>query len=1025
MKKLLQSLFVLMLFAVSVVAQERTVTGTVTGADDKLPIPGVSVMVKGTKSGTLTGADGKFSIRASNGSTLVFTSIGFITVEQTVGSGTVNVSLATNANELSEVIVTGVAAGTSREKLTISVTKLNAEQLNAVTASSIGNSLVGKVEGVRASQSSGAPGGSSTIQLRGNNNLPGVGSSPLIIVDGIIYTGDLSSINADDVESMEIVKGAASASLYGSRAGNGVLAITTKRGKGLAVNTTSITIRNEVTISELDRKLDLATHHSYALAADAASFVGQYTKYNGVNYPAGYMDSGFDPAITGTRGYDADHYADNDFGIVRDHQDELFKTGTNYTNYGAISSRYEKGNIFASFENNKQKGVVFQAPGYSRQNFRFNADYQLASWLKLSTSNLYINTGNSTSGGFWTAVIAEPDANLFKNFSDGQPYYIRINQFSGEQVNPLYANYKNENRTNNTSWLGAYTANVKFLPWLNADVSHTIEINNYDYRTYTPKNTWNGDASGYGGGSLRLDNSKTNNQNTQATLNFTGKLPNLNIAGKLSYLYENRKYDYARVEGSGFSYDDIPQLDNFKTTTSRSSQEVEKAQNYFAIVSLDFMDRYLVDGMFRYDGSTLFGSEARWNPYYRISAAYRISQDIKIPGIDELKVRGAYGVAGIRPGYDWQYFVYTNTAGSGKAEQQGNPNLKPSETKESEIGLTVNFLKRFKFDGAYSNSKTVDQFENVPLNPVVSQGYSRGYINGGDIESKTFEASLAANVMSTADFSWNSNLTFTRVRQKIVKLTRSPYLYGATDGGGAQMFYIRQGETYGAMYGNAWVKSLDVMAAQLPAGKTIADYVVNADGFVVDKGTEGLLTEKAIRLKEGGAAGNNWYGKIGDGNSDFNMGFANTFSYKGVSLYFLLDWKNGGDIYNSKGQWSTRDLRNGIVDQSGKAAGEKKTVDYYLNFYDVNNINDYWVENASYLKFRELALGYSLPKRMLDGAFKGVVKNLTAKVIGRNLFTITGYSGYDPEVGSVSEPYDGINKYPNYRTFGFSLSAGF
>ncbi|MES2829159.1 MAG: SusC/RagA family TonB-linked outer membrane protein [Bacteroidota bacterium] len=1025
MKKLLQSLFVLMLFAVSVVAQERTVTGTVTGADDKLPIPGVSVMVKGTKSGTLTGADGKFSIRASNGSTLVFTSIGYVTTEQTIGSGSVNVTLTTNANELSEVIVTGVAAGTSREKLTISVTKLNAEQLNAVTATSIGNSLVGKVEGVRASQSSGAPGATSSIQLRGNNNLPGVGSSPLIIVDGIIYTGSLNSINADDVESMEIVKGAASASLYGSRAGNGVLAITTKRGRGLAVNTTSITVRNEVSISELDRKLDLATHHAYGLAADAGSFVGQYTKYNGVNYPAGYRDSGFDPLITGTRGYDADHFADNDFGIVRDHQDELFKTGTNYTNYGAISTRSEKGNVFASFENNKQKGVVFQAPGYSRQNFRFNADYQLASWLKVSTSNLFATTANSSSGGFWTAIIAEPDANLFQNFSDGQPYYLRINQFSGEQVNPLYANYKNENRSKNNTWLGAYTANVKFTNWLNADVSHTIEINNYDYRSYTPKNTWTNDASGYGGGSLILDNDKTNNQNTQATLNFTGKLPNLNIAGKLSYLYENRQYDYARAQGSGFSYNDIPQLTNFTTTTANSSQEVEKAQNYFAIVSLDFMDRYLVDGMFRYDGSSLFGSEARWNPYYRISAAYRVSQDIKIPGIDELKIRGAYGVAGIRPGYDWQYFVYTLNGGQAEAVQQGNPFLKPSETKEAEVGLTVNFLQKFKFEGTYSNSKTVSQFENVPLFPVTNAGYSSGYINGGDIDSKTFEASLAANVISTPEFSWNSNLTFTRVRQKIEKLTRPPYLYGATDGGGAQMFYIREGETYGAMYGNAWVKSLDQMGAQLPAGKTIADYVLNADGYVVDKGSEGTLNERAIRLKEGGAAGANWYGKIGDGNSDFNMGFANTFTYKGVSLYFLLDWKNGGDIYNSKGQWSTRDLRNGIVDQSGKAAGEKKTVDYYLNFYDVNNINAYWVEDASYLKFRELAIGYSLPKKMLDGAFKGVVKNLTAKVIGRNLFTITGYSGYDPEVGSVAEPYDGINKYPNYRTFGFSLSAGF
>lgn len=1025
MKKLLTSLFLLVILCVNAFAQERSITGTIISSEDGLPLPGVSIKVKeALQASSQTGADGKFSLRIpANGKTLLISYIGYVSQEVSIASrNVVNVNLQVDSKTLGEVIVSGVAGATRREKLTVSVTKIGEERLNAVTASSIGNSLVGKVEGVRASQSSGSPGSSATIQLRGNNNLPGVSSSPLILIDGAIFTGDLSSINADDVESMEIVKGAAAASLYGSRAGNGVLAIVTKRGRNLAINSTSITVRNEATFSQLAKKLNLATHHPFKLATDAASFTGQFTKYNGVTYPAGYTGSGYDAAITGTRGYDTDHYADNAYGVNTDQQDNLFKTGSNYTNYAAVASRGEKNNIFASFENNKQKGVVFNAPGYARQNFRFNADYQLAKWLKLSTSNLFINTANSTSGGFWTAIIAEPDANLFQPFSDGQPYYLRINQFSGEQINPLYGNYKNKNRTKNTSWLGTYAANIKFTKWMNADLSHTIEINNSDYRSVNPIDTW-GLNNAYTGGSLRIDNSKTNNQNTQATLNFNTKVEDLIVNGKLSYLYENRQYDYGTTTGSGFAYAGVEQLSNFATTNSRSSQEVEKAENYFAILGLDYKDRYLIDGMFRYDGSSLFGADARWNPYYRVSAAYRLSQDFKIPGVDEFKIRGAYGVAGIRPGYNWQYFYYTLNNGVASAQQKGNPLLKPSKTKETEIGLNINFLKKFRFDGAFANSTTVDQFENIDVFPITNQGNSNSYINGGTINTKTFEASLAADVMNKTDISWTANLTFTRIRQKVVSITRAPYLYGDTDGGGQQMFYIKAGETYGAMYGHSFVKSLDVMSAQLPAGKTINDYVVNADGFVVGNGTEGKITEAPILLKD--ASGINWYGKIGDGNADFNVGFSNTFKYKNFSLYFLMDWKQGGDIYNSKAQWSTRDLRNGIVDQSGKPEGQKKTAEYYLGFYEVNAVNDFWVEDASYLKFREVALSYSLPKKMLGNTLNGIFKGVTAKIVARNLFTITGYSGYDPEVGSVAQPYDGINKYPNYRSYGFSLGFNF
>jgi outer membrane receptor protein involved in Fe transport len=500
-------------------------------------------------------------------------------------------------------------------------------------------------------------------------------------------------------------------------------------------------------------------------------------------------------------------------------------------------------------------------------------------------------------------------------------------------------------------------------------------------------------------------------------------LGDLTVRGKLSYLYENRRYENYEVLSSQLGVAGIPTYDNFAVINDAESlNETERAQNYFAILGLDYKDKFLFDGMYRYDGSSLFGSAERWNPYFRVSGAYRISQDLTIPGIDELKVRAAYGTAGIRPGFAWQYETFTLNNGSASAVQKGNQNLKPSKTAETEIGLNVDFLKNFTFEAVYAQSTTDDQFLNVPLLGFLNNGFTRQYRNAGSVESKTLEFSLGANWMKKKDFSWSSNIVFSRIRQKITDLPISPYVFGDTDGGGQQMFYIKGNEAYGAMYGHTWVKSLDEMSKQLPAGKTIADYEVNSRGFVVPAGSQGKLTEKAIKkLDDKGAI---LFGKIGDGNADFNMGLSNTFNYKRATLYFLLDLKKGGDIYNAKGQWLTRDLRNPEMDMSGVAQADKKAYDYFLNFYDVNTPNSYWVEDGTYLKLREVALGYTFPLKSLN-VFGGVVKSITAKVVGRNLLTFTGYSGYDPEVGSLRQPYDGTYKYPNFRNYAFSLSMDF
>jgi hypothetical protein len=216
------------------------------------------------------------------------------------------------------------------------------------------------------------------------------------------------------------------------------------------------------------------------------------------------------------------------------------------------------------------------------------------------------------------------------------------------------------------------------------------------------------------------------------------------------------------------------------------------------------------------------------------------------------------------------------------------------------------------------------------------------------------------------------------------------------------------------------------MAMQLPAGHNIGDYVVNSDGYVIRKGTEGTTYELPMKVRD--ENGNIVYGKIGDTTPDFKMGLSTSFNYKGVGLYMLWEWKKGGDIYNRSAQWLTRDDRHGMMDQAGKPENEKKTIPYYKAFYDVNNVNSFWIEDGSFVKLREVSLYYTLPNSILSGFAQGAFKEIRFGLVGRNLLTFSNYSGFDPEVqtteGTQYFAYDFMG-YPNYRTFSASLQLKF
>jgi TonB-linked SusC/RagA family outer membrane protein len=1036
----MKKLFLLIAFFVfagsgTLLAQAKVITGTVTSAiEGEGALPGVSVSVPGTTLGAYTDMNGKYTLNVpANARTLFFTFVGMKTQEITIGDkNVIDVVLEQDLMNLDEVIVTGVAAGTPKKKMAVSVEKVGEEKIKEVFANSASSALQGKVSGLTVINSTGEPGSAASILVRGATQITG-SQAPLIILDGAIMEGTLGDINVDDIESIEVVKGASASALYGSRAGNGVIAVTTRRGNTLVEGKTEVIVRNEFGTNQLAKKYDLSTHHAYQIASDQSSY--DYTRYVGVTYPADYH--GTETGISGARRQEDDQYMDNEYATLYDHESDVFSSNNFFTNYVSVGSNLGKTNFLVSFENNVQSGLLVETDGYKRNSFRLNVDHKISPKLSVSASNLYVKSRTQDQGGddkynggvFFNVLLFEPDVDFKYANPDLQPYNFIANVWQSEQENPIYNLWKKEDNTVRNRVLGTYSAKYNMTPFLNFEGKYAFEYSTGEYSTYNPYDTYtrSGTSPIYSKGSMYIGNTMLFSRNAQVTANFQKKLGEFNTRAKVSYLFEKLTYQSDGTTGQDFGLGGVPTMDAIAGNISSTSyKDAVLAKNYYGILYIDYKDKYIFDGMIRYDGSSLFGSDARWNPYFRVSGAYRITEDLKIPGVQEFKIRAAYGTAGQRPGFSDQYEIVPISNGITSSKYQaGNSFLKPSLSKELEFGVNAEFLHRFSFELVRSEINTSDQILAVPL-AVQSGGWSYQVRNAGSLNSKVWESSLNIQVVRKKDFTYNIGLIADRVRTKITQLDVPPFQTGPQGQEANKAFYIREGETFGAMYGYSFLKSLDELALQLGATDNIDNYVINSDGYVIVKGTEGTTLEAPIKKLDD--KGNLWYGKIGDSNPKFKIAMTNNLNYKGIGLYALVEWKNGGDIYNKSAQWLTRDDRHGMMDQYGKPDYLKKTISYYKVFYDVNTQNDFWVEDGSYLKLREVSLSYSVGAEPLSGFARGYLKGVRLALIGKNLYTLTKYSGYDPEVATTNGTqyfsYDFMG-YPNYRSYSVSLELKF
>jgi TonB-linked SusC/RagA family outer membrane protein len=1026
--------------------QGAVITGRVTSEQGE-PLGGASVTIVNTNLGAATTANGTYTLTVgpemARGQQvgLVARRIGFRpatrAVTLTSGPQEQNFALASDPLRLDEVVVTGVGEATARNKLTFAAATVSAEQLQEVPGGSALVALQGKVAGVRLTPTSSQPGGEVAIRLRGATSISGR-QDPLYIVDGVITPFGLADIAPEDVERVEVIKGAAASSLYGSNAANGVVQVFTKRGRGLPEGTLRFTTRLEAGLNQFPKEMRFSRSHAWEIEEAGATCASKDATWK-VDPVGGYCLN-----ATGARVTKTDQIADNPFRVWYNHWDAVVDEGAFWNGYMSVGQRRASTNFNASVQNTRNEGVIFGLGGYQRQNFRLNLDQQLRSNVDASFSAFYARSTNGRTeegqgGPFFGLMFLQPDVDITAPNDDGTPFRAQV-PLSGDvanDFNPLYElAYRKMNQDRNR-FTGSTRLRWRILDWLSTEGSFAYDQEGQDSSDVVPFGYLTSAGTELQGSIVR--GSRNNWQyNTGATLTsvrtFLGDITNTT---KVGVTFEEQQNRWIRPEAQALV---VAGVDHFRaadpsSVRAESEEERFRTQNYLGITTFDIKDRYIVDALVRRDGSSLFGPENRWATYYRVSGAWRVTQDFAIPGIDELRFRSSYGTAGLRPCFECQYEVLEVQPGGGfSKETLGNPLLKPAHSAELEAGANLEFGGgRYTLEYSYAQKTTSDQILLVDLPAAV--GFKQQWQNTGELQAKTHEAAFGAQLIDRPGLSLTINIVGDRTRQVITEWDLPQRLYSFQQMPAA--FFLGEGSDLGVLYGNRWVRSIDELyddptkaAASAPGQAHARDkYIVNEDGYVVLAADYGTPRERAIKYtfckrrgEDGTCAEMSQTVEIGNANPDFNLSFNASLNYKRFVVSGLLDWSHGGDLYNGTRQWAFQATRDRVQDQGGKTEAAKKALAYYaVGFYNGLDPNDFFVEDGSYAKLKEFSVNYTFVRDQLARFGLRGMQDLKLGFIGRNLFTITDYSGLDPEVsGLFGDPFQvkmDWFQYPQFRTY--------
>ena len=1050
-------------------SQVGTVVGTVTGSEGGRGLPQVQIFFPALEIGALTDNLGRFVI--------LNVPVGQQEIQaELIGRTTASVVLDVLANEpvnvelvlsiraisLGGIVATGVAAAMPQAEIPFTVEKVNVGEVQPILVGSAAGLIQGKVAGVKVIQGGGQPGDDASIQLRGPTSITG-GQSPLIIVDGVITRGSLTDIDPLDIETIEIVKGAAAASLYGSRAQAGVIQITTKRGSGVEVGQTEITVRSSFQTNEVENFMHLTTSHQYLMDASGQNFLNRAGDV--VTLPARSSAIALDDGGNGTNSLTA--FADNPFpGVNRNPMQDFFNPGNFYSTYVSIAGNEGDTQYRVSGRYQKQEGVIQFHDGLAQTNVRVNLDHRISDKLQFSASTYVADIdqdvisqgeqglsgvqGSSATGdggtnfapggilraiGFMSAGsidLASRDANG-ELFVDGDPLDYR--------VNPLYAVDVIDQTRQRQRVMGSFDLSYRPTNWLTLQGDASYDRSDITDDFFQP--------SGYkrtrGRTPLLGRAEKKEEQrldlNSSFTALFTGRFGDLTARSQFRYLVEDQSRTGFRAAGSGFPVGGVPSLGLISgALTIDSFERNTRSQGLFLISALTYKSKYIADFLVRQDGSSLFGAEERWQTYFRVSTAWRMAEESWWPFdfISEFKPRYSIGTSGGRPGFDWQYETYDVSAGQITPGILGNSSLKPERATEQEYGIDAVIADRLRFQINYVDTKVEDQLLLVPLASYF--GFSSQWQNAGTIESTTWEGTLEAAIIESNDMLWTARLNLDRTRSVITELGVPDYEIRDYR---ARML-IKEGEVLGTFYGTKFANS----CADLPSGADCGQFQVNDDNLLVWTGsanyTDGMAQSLWGTEGETGGTTYRWgqpiksildggFTKLGESAPDLNVSLVQDLTWGNFGVGLMFDGEFGGQIYNQTRQWCSRSHCGGF-DQAGKPDELKKPIGYYgaTGLYNRNLRSSWYTEDGDYIKLRELSVRYTIEDDNLPFfLLRSGISRATINFTGRNLKTWTDYTGYDPEVGKShfggSAAVGRIDEYvyPNYRSFGLDIELVF
>jgi len=1042
MKKYLQISFVLSLvMAVTMsFAQERTVSGKVTAVDDGSALPGVNVVVKGTTTGTVTDVDGNYKlVIPSENSTLVFSFIGLATEQVVVGSRSViDVQMTSDVTQLSEVVVTAFGVEREEKALGYAVQSVDGSELTKAREPNVVNSLAGKIAGVQITNGSGAVGSSSRIVLRGASSITG-NNQPLFVVDGVPisnttpgnsspfggtdFGNGAADVNPDDIETITVLKGPNAAALYGSRASNGVILITTKSGKGSQGIGLSV---NSSTQFERPLKLpDFQNSYGQGASSDYFQWIDGSAGDGGVDESWGPpLDVGLDFVQWTSNGEYPEPWVSQP-----DNVKDFFETGVTLTNNVSLTGANDNGNFRLSITNLDQTGTLPNTD-YSRQNYSMNAGYNLTNKLRGDFSANYVrgHSDNRPSLGYtgqnpiqqfiWSG--RNVDFAALENYKDlpistaGLGAGISpVNWNTRFQNNPYWASDNIINSLDRDRVFGNLRISYKINDNLSVFARTGIDYYTDEQtriRAQGVESTTNGNGFFSKLASTReeinsdflISFNKAISENFHLTLNAGGN--------QLRQRLKQLSGTAPELELPG-----VYNLSNVKSGVNVLTSDFstnKRINSLYGSGQFAFKNYLFLDFTARNDWSSTLPEDNNSYFYPSVTLSAVISDILAIDSdlLSFLKIRGGWAQVGsdTSPYQLTQTFAFGSSWGSILEPTEGdrllNPELKPEITTSFEAGLDARFLDgRILLDVTYYDSKSSDQI--IPIQITGASGYLSRNANIGEISNKGIELQLSGDVVRKGDFGWNMALNFARNVNEVVEL--APGLDQLTLGGQWNVnVEARVGQPYGALFGPAFKRS--------------------PDGDIIhDKGLP--ETDETFQV-------------IGNVTPQWTGGINNTFTFKGVLLNVLIDGKYGGDMYSMTTTWGrysgvleetifgreTGIVGVGVIDNGDGTFSENDVIvpaeDYNKAAYS-NSIAESSIFDATYFKLRQVQLGYTLPNSVIG---KLPFRDVTVSVVGRNLALLYSTVPHvDPESAfSSSNGNQGLEfgQIPSNRSLGFNIS---